>query len=523
MHCSKSYSKNIRQASSLVKQRPYKLRSLMYTSFEDLLATSKYGFFNKMTSRLVCFIVFLLGGATVIFLATCLSGLPSIIYYQQQDVQAFFVYNCIFIGQILGYLSLGCVVDTNGRLSMLNFGLFMLPMCLIGVVLSSNITLSYTSIVASSALFSGLTVASRVYYVEYSFVETRGRSYLSLAIAFSMGSSFLLLFFITNPSLLFAIQPLEIMIVFATVALFLFQASQFLHPSLRFLLYQRQRIGAYLRHIYTLNTIHHEKDYKIPRKVNTRKLIDQINLREVLGMSPQIQRLTKKTVSLFSREYLKQTLCSLLIATVVWVNTIHNDFMLINTVIYNAAKRLKIRSQVFETSYLTRELKHLTTTEVTTICVAPVLILFILRPLSDLVKRTSLLSSLVLGHASVLCLMYGLMRTNSISKTVMTGLMCMIVGLSTMSSIVLELIILENLPTKMRAVGFSIFKTMGMVSFMILFDNSLIALMSEDYCIMVNVMMLLIILWPISSISDQSRKPMVEFVRKELETPANHV
>lgn len=504
----------------MVLYGPFELRSVMYTSFEDLLATSKYGFFNKMTTSLVCYIVFLLGGATVTFLATCLSGVPSLVYYQRQDVDVFVIYNCIFIGQILGYLSLGCLVDIKGRLKIMNIGLLVLPLSFIGLVLATRILLCYAIIIASSALLTGLHVASRIYFVEYSFVETRGRSYMSLTIAFCLGSTSSLLLYLAYPSLLFRRKTMDILIAFATVLLFLFQVSQFLHPSLRYLIYQRQRIAAYLRHIYTLNTREHEKDYKIPRHIHTRKLIEQINLTELLSTSPQVFQLKTKIVHLFSREYLKQTLCFFMIASVVWLNAMHNDFMLLMIVIYKAARSINIGSQVRGKSHVTRQLMISTTSELMIICAVPVLIILILRPITDVMKRKSMLSSLVLANASLQCLLYSLIRTNTITRTVFIVLMCLKMGLTTMSSALLELIVLENLPTKIRAVGFSIFKTMGSVTFMILFDTSLI---SEEHWMMINVMLLLFVLFPITAINDQSGKPMLEFVKKESATPVSSV
>lgn len=491
---------------------------ITYTCFEDLLGHAKYGFFNKMTANLVCFIGFLLGVETVTLLGTCLSAIPSIGYYKVQNVSTLSMYNCFFAGYIFGYLALGCLTDANGRLNMMNLGLHMLPICSVSLVLSSNLGLCYSFIIASSALLAGLTVATRVYFVEYSLIETRGKAYLSLAASFSLGTTCSLIIFILYPSVLFSKDMLQVFIVLATVTMLLFQVSQFLHPSLRFLLYQRQRIGAYLRHMYTLNTKQHEKEYKVPRKVQTRKLIEQMKLREALRTSPEAYQVRKKIISLFSEQYLKQTICLLLISSVIWVNSIHYDIMLLNTVITNSARQRGIRIPKIPTFYLIQDFKLLTTYEMVALCISPVLVILVTRPFSDRIKRTSLLSSAILAQASLQCLILGFIRSYIISRTIKIGLICLVIGLSSVSAIILELMILENLPTKMRAVGFSIFKTVGMITYVILFNKSL---MSEGQFLMLNILLLVIALYLISALNDRSKKPMLEILKNEHERANN--
>lgn len=466
--------------------------------------------------------MFLVGVSTFALLGACFAAIPSISYYKEQHVNVFYMYNCFFVGQIMGYLSLGFLVDINGRLFMFNFGLHLLPICIVCLVLSSNMGLCYTNVIAASILLSGIYISTRVYFVEYSFVETRGKSYFTLTIAYYSSTALPLLLFMLDPPLLFSMDTLKFLAVFATLCLVMFQLSQVLHPSLRFLLYQRQRVGAYLRHIFTLNAIQHEKDYKVPKKVHARKLIEFMDLKEALTTPSEIIQIRKKTLKLVSNQYLKKTLCLLLISIVVWTNMLLSQFLLLNVIINYAANHVipfpkHLVNQLVPISYLTPEMKALTTVHVVALCVSPVLLLLILRPLSDRVKRTSMLSSLILAHAVLLCIMYTVIHSSSITTTttLMTVFICLMLALSSASSILLELIILENLPTKMRAVGFSVFKTVAMISFMILFDLSMV---SKDHFITTNAILLLVILYPIGKISDQCKKPMLEFASPPSDT-----
>lgn len=488
----------------------------MYASFEDLLATSKHGFYNKMTTCITCWIACLQGIAMAAILSTCTATIPTISYYQEQHINVFYVLNCFFVGQILGFLTLGCLVDTNGRLTMMNFGLQFLPICMIGLAQSTNLGFVYTYILATCALLAGFTIATRVYFVEFSMIQTRGKSYFSLAIAYYLGSSIPLLLFVKDTSMLFDSQLLfSCLAVFGVICLVL-QLSIFLHPSLRFLLYKRQRIGGRLRHIYTLNTIQHERDYEVPKKVAARKLIEITSLKEALTGNSELHQIKKKAVSLFSNGYVNQTLCLLFVSSIVWANTLHSDFLLLNVVIYYCAKDQAsppkgLENYLMTTSYLPPAMKALTRAQVVTLCISPILGVLALKPISDQMKRTSVLSSIVLLHAILLCTMYGLMRSDSVSMTTthFTIFLCFILAVSSGSAILLELIILENVPTKMRGIGLSMFKIFGMILFMILFDCSL---MSSEYFFTINAIVLLAVCFIVAKINDQSKRPMLEFI-----------